>query len=388
MSILELIDVLFAKEKNGATTKQLFTKTNTFFIEFFTKTQKENTPFLNSLIFVLINFKFICFSQLFPENYVTEKLKFNIIQNSISNIQFPKNKENLPSKQLFEFCLIKLYFSNKTEIKKSDLGFLDSIISQGNLIYSSALLSTNQFEFIRMCVFLIFYAEKRTDLLQESKYEGFVMMSISKLLQAYLKKPEIYFSLIISTINHISHLVRKTFHKESVKQVYYKISLIFFRIYSEVFLYSKSKLNKKSKIREVSNFCNTILINLTQLYNFDVFFSNEDSFIRSSLCKFSSSLIFQVLEEYSLMISLPSIDANKNFDDDPRKKGSIVLRNDNRIEFLTYLFYLQKLAIVCKSIDLNIYLQNQISVNFNLAFLTDYIRKNNVEYKCKYLKVV
>jgi hypothetical protein len=132
-----------------------------------------------------------------------------------------------------------------------------------------------------------------------------------------------------------------------------------------------------------------VLLHLNELYNFDMFFSNEETFLTSTLCKFASELVFQALEEYNLMISLPSIDQGPlKFDElDVLKRRSVMFRKDNQFQLLTYLLYLQMLSNTRKSIDLNEYLQNELGKSFKLRFLAQYIQTHDMDYGGIYFKV-
>jgi hypothetical protein len=73
---------------------------------------------------------------------------------------------------------------------------------------------------------------------------------------------------------------------------------------------------------------------------------------------------------------------------DPVKRRSMLFRQDNRFQLLTYLLYLQMLATSRKSVDLNEYLQSELGRNFNLGVLAHYIRSHDLDNGRLYFRVI
>lgn len=386
LTVLETVDLLLQGKTEEAMRKELVDKTQSFVIRLFEITQLSQNEHLNSLVFVLLNAEFVGLKSTFPLSVIKRGLASSKKARPLSEMAFPSSPNQLQSTDLFSVLTLRVELMQKDFQRDEVRQLLTAIVGMSNSIHSLQKVTFCQFEFIRMCVLLVFAAERRMDLLQESTFEGFVSMCFRKLVEAYLRSPSVHFASIASTVTAVSGLVRKTFHKDSVQQAFYKMSLRLFKVHSQLMTLPTPKVSRSALKSEVCSLCDLALVELTQLHNFDVFFSNEDTFLRSSLCKFASNLVFLILEEYNLLISLPSVDPSR-YACAEEKRQSVMFRNDNRIEFLTYVLYLQKVASVCKSIDLNLYLEGQLSGNFSIGFLTEWINAHSIENGQVYLQV-
>lgn len=385
--ILETIDENVSKNIENDIKKNCISNANNFFLSLYNQIKVEKNTVYNEILFVILNFEFKSFKQIFPLTLIKDKMKWKNEEEAIFNIKFPESEEMLESMSIWKLLILKKHFSNAIIQEKINTNSFESINSASNIIFETFSLKKCQVNFLIGYMFLFIEAEKNLNLLQRSKFEGFLLMSINKIVNEYKKRPELYFETIISFLNQIGNMLKKTFYKEIIKQLYFKISLIFFRFLSDVLLINSQNSPIKNNIKEIEIFTEILLYNLINLYQFDVFFSDESAFLSSNLCQFTSDLIFFVLEEYNLMISLPSIDVELTREPDSKTKKSLMFRRDNRLEFFTYLIYLKKFAKMMKSIDLNIYLQNQICSNFKLKFVASHLFLHKIENGPSYLKV-
>ena len=356
-------------------------------MKLFEKTQIANLPILSSFVLSLVNFEISCLPQLFPLTFIQDKMNWKVSSDSFSSLFFPTANSDFKVVHFFKLLIFKLAVSDKAKRFKINSSFLKPIISLADQIYATQNLRFFQVEFLRACCFTILSFEKICDALQDSKIESFILMSVNKIVQSYRRKPETYFELVAATLNSLSFSVSSSFEKDSVRQCYYKVSLVFFRMHSENMVNKNQLASKTVSLRETECFCEILLQQANQLYNFDVFYSNEETFLRSSLCKFASDLVFQVLEEYNLMISLPFMETSLGGEFELGTTKSVIFRQERRVEFFTYLIYLQRLSVTRKSIDLNVFLQGQISGNFKLKTLSEYISKHRVDNGSAYLRV-
>lgn len=389
VTIFEIIDAAHSQETDNGAKHLIATCANKFFVDLFQKMPTANILASDILVLTLINHNFANFRLFYPATLIQDKLKWKLSNKALEDLRFPQGHDPAYSQGFLHLLFVKLAFQDKSTRNKLNASVLEPITMLANQIHSTPALKFLQFEFTRACVCVLLTAERQKETVMDSKAEGFAIMAVSTLMRTYQVKPEVYFEKMVSVVAQVSFLVHKAFQKEFVCQFFSKFSLIFFRYYAEELLYDLSASPAAKPTPELTALCESVLLHLNDLYKFDIFFSTKETFLTSSLCKFTSDLVFQALEEYNLMISLPSVDVGlpDMGEPDSIKRQSIVFRQDNRFQLLTYLLYLQMLSASRKSIDLNEYLQSELGRCFNLSFLLQYIKSHTLDGGGLYFKV-
>lgn len=389
LTAISIIDACYTEEQSPEAKRAIASTANSFFLGLSPKPKIGYSQATNLLILTLINHKFDNFRLFYPTTLIQEKLKWKLSNEALQNAVFPSQNNESITEGLLHMLFVKTAFIDKTTRNRLNSSVFEPIVALGNQIYTTRQLRLVQFEYVRACITILLCGERQNETILDSKTEGFVQMAGMTLVRSYLNNPEVYFERMLSLIEQVSQLVRKSFAKEPIRQLYYKFSVIFFRNYAESLLEERPNPQSQGRIRELEAMCQTVLKHLNQLYAFDMFFDNEELFLRSSLRRFAGELVFQALEEYNLMISLPSVEAGPldGGEIELSKRRSVLFREDNRFQLLTYLSYLQMLSVSRRSIDLNLYLQNEFGRNFKLRFLAQYVRNHDLENGAVYFKV-